>query len=87
MSSQRPLLLFVIAIGLGGCAADPAFEQPLGGSVRQMISTQTYEPEKPAGATEPSPMLYEGSQSERSIELYRTRNSIRPETRTLQVVK
>lgn len=82
MSSHLRLLVIALGTALGGCASDPGFEQPLGGSVRQMISVQTWEPEKPA---EPEPMIYDGSQSQRSLETYRTRSAVRPETRTLRM--
>ena len=85
MRRQQRTLLLVIGLGLTGCAADPGFEQPLGDSVRQMISAQTYEPEQ--SAPERTPMLYDGSQSQRSIETYRARDAVRPQTRTIRVGK
>lgn len=78
-----PLMTFMATVGLSGCVSDPGFEQPMGDSVRKMISVQTYEPERPAD--EPSPMIYDGSQSQRSLETYRARNAVRPETQTIRV--
>lgn len=78
-------MFFAVALGfaLGGCVSDPAFEQPLGDSVRQMISAQTWEPDKPDG--EPRPMLYDGTQTQRGIETYRAGPAVRPQTQTIQV--
>lgn len=80
---------FILSIGtivsLAGCVSDPGFDQPMGDSVRQMISVQTWESEKPAAET--SPMIYDGSQTQRSIETYRTKNAVRNETQTIQVGK
>lgn len=79
------LLSISIVAGLAGCVSDPAFEQPMGDSVRRMISVQSFEPAEPT--TEPSPMLYDGSATQRSIETYRTRNAVRPQTQTIRVGK
>lgn len=85
-AKTRNFLIYIgIIFGLAGCVSDPAFEQPMGESVRQMISVQTWEPERPAA--EPSPMIYDGSQTQRSIETYRAKNAVRPGTQTIRVGK